>query len=160
LHGLLGPLVSLFKRARIQVVAVKFKTPGRDFGCRVEDVTPRISWFDSEALAQQPSSFVDRGNLKGTVESRVGYRGAQVVVIGLQACRRFQQGPFCLGLADMRCKDCCHSTSNLILDREDISHDPIVALGPEMGTGHGVDKLRADADALAANAALQDVPHP
>ena len=49
----------------------------------------------------------------------------------------------------------------LVLDGEHILELPVVALGPAMNAGHGIDELRRDAHAVtaAANAALQDVAH-
>ena len=50
---------------------------------------------------------------------------------------------------------------HLVLDREDVLEVAVVALGPEVAVGLGVDQLHGDADALArlAHAALDDVLH-
>jgi hypothetical protein len=47
--------------------------------------------------------------------------------------------------------------ADLVLDGKGILEFAIIALGPAMGAGRGVDKLGSDADAVAgaANAALQ-----
>ena len=50
-------------------------------------------------------------------------------------------------------------SGDLVLDGKGVFEFAIVALGPAMGAGRGVDKLGSDADAVAgaANAALQHV---
>src|SRR5262245_48653787 len=49
----------------------------------------------------------------------------------------------------------------LVLNREHVLDLAIVALGPAMSTGQGIDELHRDANPVArsANAALQDVAH-
>src|SRR5262245_39740920 len=50
---------------------------------------------------------------------------------------------------------------HLVLDREDILELPIVALGPAMCAGQGIDELHRDTNPIttAANASFQDVTH-
>ena len=51
------------------------------------------------------------------------------------------------------------AADDLILNREDVRHFAVVALGPEMVSVGGLDQLRGDADAVtgAAHAAFQHV---
>jgi hypothetical protein len=37
---------------------------------------------------------------------------------------------------------------HLVLDRENVAQFTVVALGLAVGAGHGIDKLRRDADAI------------
>ena len=48
---------------------------------------------------------------------------------------------------------------DLVLDGEDVVERPVVALGPEVGAGGGIDQLRGHPDAVAglADAALEHV---
>src|SRR6516162_6159090 len=50
---------------------------------------------------------------------------------------------------------------DVVLHREDVGQISVVALGPEMGTGGGIDKLTADAHPLPgpAHATLEDIAH-
>src|SRR5262245_29547330 len=50
---------------------------------------------------------------------------------------------------------------HLVLHLKDILKPPIVALGPAMGTGRGIDELHRDSYSVtaAANTSLQDVVH-
>ncbi len=50
---------------------------------------------------------------------------------------------------------------HFVLDCEDVVKLTVISFGPAMGAGLGLDKLRRDADAVAAppDASLQYVPH-
>ena len=51
--------------------------------------------------------------------------------------------------------------ANIILNRKDISELAVVALGPDMSSGGGLDQLRRHPHAVGslAHTAFQDIPH-
>jgi len=59
-------------------------------------------------------------------------------------------------------KDCCYGMCSLILHLENFIDLSIVALGPTMRAGLGIDELQAHPDTVTAatNAALQDIVNP
>src|SRR5262245_17318635 len=86
---------------------------------------------------------------------------AQVVVVRLPGRGRLVQCTIDLCLVHMSSEDRGNRAGQLILDREDVLELTVVALGPAMGAGYGIDELHGDANPItaAANAALQDVAH-
>jgi hypothetical protein len=93
------------------------------------------------------------------MESSVGVLGTPVVVICLPRRWWLQRRLLHLGLSHMSGKDCCDGPCNLILHLENIVDLTIIALGPTVSAGLGVEELRADTDTIAApaNAAFQDI---
>src|SRR6476661_8808288 len=93
------------------------------------------------------------------MEANESMSGPQVVVIGQPRRGRLGERALGLGLVDVHRKHRHDPSGDFVLDRKGVLEFAIVALGPKMGTGGGVDQLGTDADAVAgaANAALQHV---
>src|SRR5262249_33199850 len=66
------------------------------------------------------------------------------------------------GLPDMRGEDGDDRAHDLILDGKDVFELAVVVLSPSVSSGHGVDQLRGDAEAIPAptHAALQHIAYP
>ena len=73
--------------------------------------------------------------------------------------RGLQQRALNFGLVHMGREDRDDGASDLILDREDVFQLSVVALGPAVRAGGGIDELRRDADTVAGatDAAFEDV---
>ena len=67
----------------------------------------------------------------------------QVIVVGLPGLRRLVERALDLGLVDMGGEDRDDRAGHLVLDREDVLELAVVALGPAVGAGHGIDELGA-----------------
>src|SRR3979490_1098438 len=93
------------------------------------------------------------------MEANKSVSGPQVMVIGQPRRGRLGERALGLGLAHMTRKHPHDRSGDLVLNRKSVLDLAVVAPGPAMGAGGGVDQLGADADAVAgaANAALQDV---
>ena len=70
-------------------------------------------------------------------------------VVGGEAFRPLAAGERDLGRADRRAHGAGDPLGDLVLEVEEVVDDAVVAVGPEMGAGHGVDQLRRDAHAVA-----------
>ena len=53
-----------------------------------------------------------------------------------------------LGIEDLRRDRADDAARQLLLDREDILEDPVIAFGPDVAAGQRVDQLAGDADAI------------
>src|SRR5215469_8042519 len=67
----------------------------------------------------------------------------------VEASRRLPQSALLLRIAYSRCNRDRHRLSDLILHRENVSEFTIIAFGPDVVAGLGLDQLRGDADAVA-----------
>src|SRR5262245_60612670 len=86
---------------------------------------------------------------------------AQVEVVRLPGRGWLVQRALDLCLVHMSGQDRRNRAGQLILDGENVLELTVVALGPAMGAGHGIDELHGDTNPVttATNAALQDVTH-
>jgi hypothetical protein len=120
---------------------------------------PDVVGVDGQRLIQaaphlEKILFVERG-----MEENEPVSGPQVMVVGQPRRGRLGERALGLGLVHVHGKHRHDSSGDLVLDGKGVLKFAIVALGPAMGAGGGVDKLGTDADAVAgaANAALQHV---
>ena len=88
-------------------------------------------------------------------------QGTEKEVIGSEVFRRLAPGAFDLGPPDRRLDGADHMRRDLVLQIEDILKNAVIALGPEMGAGRGIDQLTGDAEPVArlADAALEHIAH-
>ena len=68
---------------------------------------------------------------------------------GIKACRRLAHGPLLLGVSDGRRDGDGHGLSDFVLHGENVGKVTVVALGPDMIAGFGLDKLCGHPDAVA-----------
>ena len=64
----------------------------------------------------------------------------------------FRMGATCTSMyvvVKILCQRTCNPTSDLVLNGEDVGQIAVVAVGPDVGAGLGVDELRGDANAIA-----------
>src|ERR1700730_5366090 len=80
---------------------------------------------------------------------------------GVQGSRRLAQGAVLLGIGNGRGNRDRHRLGDLVLQCEDVSEIAIVALGPDMRPGLGLDQLRGKPDPVAgfAQDAFQHLAH-
>src|SRR6516165_4557976 len=80
---------------------------------------------------------------------------------GVETARWFAHRALPLGIGNRGGNGYCHSVRNLVLHREDIGEIAVVALGPDMLAGLGLDQLRGDPDTIAgfAQAACEHITH-
>ena len=114
---------------------------------------------DRQGLFKQAPRVIDRRFCASVHMQEVRFCAAQKIVIGLPGCRGLQQGPIDFSTVHMGHENRDNRTRNLVLDREHVVKLAVVSVGPPVGAGRGLDKLRRDADALAAppNAPLEQV---
>src|SRR6185369_16097157 len=88
------------------------------------------------------------------------FPGAALIKIpGVKVLRALLLRSPSLGATYCRLQRSDDGLGDFILDREDVFEHPVIALGPDVVPGVGVDQLAGDAHALArlAHAALEDV---
>ena len=88
-------------------------------------------------------------------------QGAERQVVGGEAFRPLAAGKRDLGHVDRGADGAGDPLGDVILEVEEVVDDAVVAVGPEMRAGNGVDELRRDADAVAglAHAPFEHVAH-
>src|SRR5262245_53826978 len=98
---------------------------------------------------------------RGVVESQ-SMSGLQVVIVRQPHRGRLSKGALGLCLVHMHRKHRHDRSDDLVLDGKSVIELAIVAVGPPVRAGRGIDELGADADTVAgaANAALEHVAHP
>ena len=88
----------------------------------------------------------------------------QAALIGsprIEVPRWLAQGPLLFGAGNRRCNGDRHRFRYFVLYREGVGEVAVVALGPDVLTGLGLDELGGDADAVArfAQTAFEDIAH-
>src|SRR6516164_3123859 len=80
---------------------------------------------------------------------------------GVQAFRLLALCSYTLGSVKLRLNRCHYPLSYLVLKRKDAGEFPIIALGPDMMPGDGVNELRGDTHSvrLLANTTFKRVAH-
>jgi hypothetical protein len=80
---------------------------------------------------------------------------------GIEAAGRAAEHPRDLAGGQLDAQGQHDFTRDLVLDVEHVAHQPVIALGPDMVPGRGIDELRRDAEPVgaAANAAFEHVAH-
>src|SRR5262245_23367983 len=80
---------------------------------------------------------------------------------GVEAFGGLTAGAFAFGAAELRLDRRGDGLGQLVLEREDIREAAVIALGPDMAAGGGVDELRRDTEPIAAfpHAAFQYIAH-
>src|SRR5262249_1742892 len=106
-----------------------------------------------------PLEIRDReGDVIGHRGVRVG-EGAEIEVVGAEILGALPPGALDLGAANARLDDPDDRRGDLVLEVEDVFHDAVVSVGPDMLAGLRIDELTGDAHAIAAlaHAAFEDV---
>src|SRR5712692_2494910 len=80
---------------------------------------------------------------------------------GIKAFGRPAHRALSLSLGNGRSDGNCYCLGDLVLHRKDVREIAVVALGPDVVAGFGLDQLRGDADAVAGftQAAFEHVAH-
>ena len=152
-----------FKRAiernRIKIIAIEWFNISVHVSLGQHRCSARIVRVDREGLFEQTPRVIDRRFCASAHMQQKCFRPSQVKVIGLRGGRRFQQRSFGFGSVYMSRERRDNRTRHLVLDREHVMQLAVVSLGPPVNAGRCLDKLRGDANPLAAppNAALQHV---
>ena len=114
-----------------------------------------VIWIERHCFLYHLARFhpVFPGEADETVES------AQVVIVRLQAARRFFDGVVAFRQLKLAGKLADDGFGDLVLDREDVFEFAVVALGPQVVAARRLDQLAGDAHPRAglAHAALKDI---
>ena len=79
---------------------------------------------------------------------------ALISCLRVETLRRPTHGPPLLGVGNGRCNGDRYRFGDLVLDREDVGEIAVVALGPDVDAGLGLEELCGDTDPLAGLAQI------
>src|SRR5690242_7001167 len=68
----------------------------------------------------------------------------------IETFRRFAQYALLFGFGQRRLDDASNARRDLVLHGKDVTEVAVIALGPDMDAGGGVDQLRGDAHSITA----------
>jgi hypothetical protein len=154
-HSAIGELAGLVASASPAHLPAKHSAKGNAVGQNAENLC--IRWVRLDGLAQQRLG----ANVLGLGLPEIGRQRAQVEVVGGQTFSGFGSRALDLGSLDVLFHGGNDPLRNLVLQGEDGSEVALVAIGPNVGAGLGLDQLGDDAHPGAglAYAALSHVAH-